>query len=137
MAPAPGELSDLRGRCHNTPIETAPRWAAPCFLSLTFRAGLYPLIAGRRRAPRRQTIERPARAACWPTSPIAANDGARAFGANAGAAAASFRYGVIAKQAALKDQRNSPRVTYLCSESSRARRSTATAASADFGQGKQ
>jgi hypothetical protein len=32
-----------------------------------FRAGLYPLIAGRRRAPRRSA---PAGAAGWPTSPI-------------------------------------------------------------------
>jgi len=36
--------------------------------SLTFRAGLYPLIAGRRGAARRHATERPARAACWPTS---------------------------------------------------------------------
>jgi len=35
--------------------------------SPTFRAGLYPLIAGRRRAPRRHA---PARAACWPPPPV-------------------------------------------------------------------
>src|ERR1700684_2180251 len=68
MAPAPGRLIELRGRRHNTPIESTLTEALSRPFSLTFRADLYPLIAGRRRCARRHGNT--ARAACWPTSRI-------------------------------------------------------------------